>query len=98
MKKASLMFALLLPAAVAHAEGGGMPSRSFLVELRFGGGLPIAIGSLGAGAGLVGTATPIASVTVGYRFIDRLHVGVGFSFFRFAQDTPGTTVANNIFY
>ncbi len=92
-----LAFALWAPfAARAEKVEQSMPDNAFLFEARLGGGSPLVV--LGAGAFNTSiTATP--SLLLGARLIDRLHVGLGFSFTRLSgggSDSNAVTFAPTV--
>jgi hypothetical protein len=80
LTKMVLVLALLAP-AVAFAEGEGLPRSAFLVEMRLGAGAPVGFGGLTAG----GTFTAVPSLLVGARLLDRIQLGLGFSFLRLSN-------------
>jgi hypothetical protein len=77
----TLIVALSTSPAFAQQPSEGIPPNGMVVELGFGGGLTI------GGVGTV--ATPLPSLLVGVRLIDRLNLGLGFTFFRLATHGGG---------
>lgn len=81
----ALVLASLCAGGAARAEGR-LPRNAALLELRLGGAATISLNG--------SAITAVPSLLVGARLADRLHLGLGFSFFRFYND--GNNTANNV--
>jgi hypothetical protein len=83
----SLFLLTLLIAAPALAEKGehSMPDNAFLFEARLSLGTPFSVGTLSAPS----TFAAVPSLLVGARLGGRLHLGLGFSFFRLSNGGAG---------
>jgi hypothetical protein len=81
-----LSLAVLLAASPALAEKteNSPPDNGFLFEARLGVGVSSFFGAITG----VGGVDAVPSLLVGARLVGRLHVGLGFSFFR-SQNTGG---------
>ena len=94
---------LAAPATAQEAAAGphGMANGMFL-ELRFGGGISAVAGQaggVGGGALSGGGLSAVPTIVAGIRLVNRLQLGLGFGFFRFAVDGPGMNTASyNVFY
>jgi hypothetical protein len=96
LKRIVVAVALLVPAVglAEEPQHVGMPRMSPFVDFRLGIGVPI----VGTVAGFVQQVSPIPQLAAGIRLVDRVQLGVGFSFFRFATTNGMTDAAFNIFY
>jgi hypothetical protein len=91
------LVALLAAARPAAADNEGFPHNAFLFEARLGLGVPTTLpnaGALGATTTAGVVATP--ALLVGARLLDRLHLGLGFGFFRLQFESAGQTSAANL--
>lgn len=82
----ALFASLACAGGVARAGEARMPYNAFLFELRLGGAASVTATGVGVSA--------VPSILVGGRLVDRLHLGLGFSFFRFYND--GNNSSNNV--
>jgi hypothetical protein len=83
---------LALSGSIAHAQSSehGMPNNAFLFEARLAFATSVATtgGLFGGGGGSpVGVVAVVPSLLVGGRLIGRLHIGLGFSFWRITAST-----------
>jgi hypothetical protein len=106
LKRIAVAVALLVPAVAAAEERVGTPASGGFVDFRLGFGLPIAASFVPL-AGTGGAPVQSQEVSViphlagGFRVIDRIQIGLGFSYFRSSLTTGTTlssTVAYNLFY
>ena len=80
------------PAPPPAASADGMPRSAFLLDLRIGGAVPLAIGGLGATTAF----SALPSIGVGVRLIGRLQLSMGFTFFRTESSSGSNTNLFNL--